>query len=240
MGDKFLEFLGAVVVAGGGIGVITFLLFRFFGEKWLESKFAERLADYKHRHQQELEQLRFRINSMFDRRTKLHEKEFEVLPEMWSRLNDAYWFARSFTSPLQFLSDLNRMSEPEIDELLKSSPISEWQKKAVMKEADKTKYYDDAMFWHRLGECKKAARDFHVYRLKSGIFVPEPLRAKFSEIEEAIWDAIGEKEMTKQYPDTRKLTGTKEEVLRKDAEKKLNDLQREVHERLWDSKEGAL
>jgi hypothetical protein len=61
-------------------------LFKVLGEKWLNAKFEERLAQYKHAQQKEIEQLRFRINSLMDRTTKLHQHEFDVLPEAWSRL----------------------------------------------------------------------------------------------------------------------------------------------------------
>ena len=51
--------IGTVVVAGGGVSALTYGLFRFFGERWLNAKFEERLAIYKHAQQKELEHLRF-------------------------------------------------------------------------------------------------------------------------------------------------------------------------------------
>ena len=52
--------------------------------QWLDSKFAERLEAYKHQQQRELEQLRFQINALFDRVTKLHQREFQVLPDAYA------------------------------------------------------------------------------------------------------------------------------------------------------------
>jgi hypothetical protein len=78
-----LAAIGALIVGSGTIGAIAFGLFKVLGEKWLNAKFEERLAEYKHAQQKEIEQLRFRINSLMDRTTKLHQHEFEVLPEAW-------------------------------------------------------------------------------------------------------------------------------------------------------------
>jgi hypothetical protein len=54
--------IGTLVLAGGGISAIAYGLFRFFGERWLNAKFEERLAAYKHAQQKELEHLRLEIN----------------------------------------------------------------------------------------------------------------------------------------------------------------------------------
>lgn len=234
--EGVLKIIGAVVLAGGGIGAIAYYALRIFGEKWLESKFAERMADLKHKHQKELEEVRFKINSMFDRTTKLHQREFEILPEAWAHLNDAYGHARSLTSPLQIFPDLARMSAPHLNDFLKECPLADWQKDEIRAASDKNKAYQEAIFWYRLYECRNHARDCHIFLRKNGIFLPKGMRRKFSDIEDLIGDALTEADMHKAYPDTRKLTGTKEEKLRKDGEKLMAELESEVQSRLWDSK----
>ena len=233
--DTILKAVGLIVLGGGGLAAIVYSFFRFLGAKWLETKFSERLEAYKHKQQKELEELRFRINSLFDRTTKLHQREFDVLPEAWGQLNDAYWFTRSFTSPLQTYPDLRRMTAAHLEDFLKDCPLTGWQKDELRASEDKTQYYQDAIFWHRLAECRKAARDCHVYLLKSGIFLPADLRRKFKDIEDLIWAAIQEHEMIKTYPEMRKLRDTKEEKLRVDGEKMLEALEADVSGRLWNS-----
>jgi hypothetical protein len=91
----FFATLGFIAVGAGAVGVFAWWLFRTFSEKWLSAKFAESLAAYKHEQQKELEHLKFSINAQMDRATKLHQKEFEALPEAWGRLMDAYGIIRS-------------------------------------------------------------------------------------------------------------------------------------------------
>src|ERR1700674_4226477 len=87
-----LEILGSILSFFGAIGAVVgaaYLFFKFLGEKWLTAKFDERLAAYKHAQQRELEELKGKINALMDRTTKLHQREFEVLPEVWGRLVEA-------------------------------------------------------------------------------------------------------------------------------------------------------
>lgn len=75
--------VGLVLGAGGGVAIVAYALLRFFGEKWMNAKFEERLAAFKHAQEKELEELRYKINALLDRTVKLHQKEFDVIPEAW-------------------------------------------------------------------------------------------------------------------------------------------------------------
>ena|SRR5215207_8611448 len=85
-----LATIGAALVGFGLSGAIAFALFKFRGERWVNAKFEERLAAYRPEQQKEIENFKFNINKLMDRATKLHQREFEVLPEIWSKLNDAF------------------------------------------------------------------------------------------------------------------------------------------------------
>jgi len=85
--------IGALVLGGGALTTITYWGFKLLASKWLDSKFAERLQALKHDQQKELEELRLKINTLFDRTTKLHQNEFESLPHAWALINDAHAYA---------------------------------------------------------------------------------------------------------------------------------------------------
>jgi hypothetical protein len=88
-----VHWLLAAVGGGGGCAAVAYLAFKFLATKWLENKFAERLEAYKHQQQKELEQLKFQINASFDRLTKLHQHEFQVLPDAWGVLVRSFHFS---------------------------------------------------------------------------------------------------------------------------------------------------
>jgi hypothetical protein len=73
--SNVLATIGAVVVGAGAVGAFAWWLFRLFSEKWLNAKFEERLAAYKHVQQKELEHLKFQINAQMDRATILQLME---------------------------------------------------------------------------------------------------------------------------------------------------------------------
>ncbi|WP_210482929.1 hypothetical protein [Microvirga antarctica] len=223
---------GTIVVAGGGISIIVYGLFRYLGERWLTAKFDERLQAYKHAQQKELEQLRFRINSLMDRTTKLHEREFDVVPEAWARLIDAHSSVKGFTSAFRSYPDVNRMTLPQLEEFLAGSPLTGTQREELRASHDKLEYYQKAIFWHHLDKCRSSCREFNVYLLKNGIFMPAEMKAKFTRLEELIWDALVEHEVNEEHnaiPRER----TKQKLLAVDGKTLLKVLEQDVQERLW-------
>lgn len=236
--EKFLQGLGAIVVAGGGLSLIVYGTFKLLAQKWLETKFSERLESYKHEQQKQLEQLRFKINALLDRATKLHQQEYEVLPEAWALLNDAFWKANSFVSPYRQYPDLNKMTATHLTEFLESSTLNGWEKEEVLAASDKTDYYIKRIFWHSMDDVQTSARKSHICILKKGIFLQPDLRKKFKDIDDVIWKALNEAENNerfKVYP----LDFTKRDVLLKEGPKLLEELEQLVQGRLWNT-DGSL
>ena len=87
--DEIYTFIGKIVAYGGGATVLAYAIFMFLGKKWIESKFDEKFAAFKHAQEQELERYRHQVNILLSRVTKIHEKEIEILPELWHKLQNA-------------------------------------------------------------------------------------------------------------------------------------------------------
>ena len=190
-----LATIGGVILGGGGAVGLAYWLFKVFGEKWLSAKFEERLAEFKHAQQKEIEQLRFKINALMDRTVKLHQREFDVLPEAWSRLNDAFSHVIGFSSRLQSYPDLNRFSADQLDEFLNNSRLQDWEKTELKAAKDRTQYFIKRIFWHRLSDARAACKEHHAYLKKSGIFILAETREKFYELDALMWDALTESEI---------------------------------------------
>jgi hypothetical protein len=227
--------LGVIAVAGGGLVGIAYGIFKFLGEKWLNAKFEERLAAYKHEQQKELEELRFKINTLMDRTVKLHQREFDVLPEAWGRLHDAFSIIRPVALGAQQSPDVDAMSEDQLDDLLEKSPLSGWQKKELKAVRDnKTRYYSDALMWRKLNDAGVAYANFYEYLSKNGIFIPEPVKAKFAQLNDLLFGAFMERRYSMQFP---KLPQKFDEgmVLHETGPKLLKALAQDVQGRLWNS-----
>jgi len=96
-----LEWIGAIVIGSGVLVSMVYAAFKYLATKWLDSQFAARLQELKHQHDREIEELRFKIAALLDRTTKLHEREFETLPEAWEKLIEAFGYATSTVAGLK-------------------------------------------------------------------------------------------------------------------------------------------
>jgi len=199
--QAILKLIGEVVAYGGGAAVITYALFRYLGQRWIENKFAEKLEAYKHAQTKELEEIKFKINSLFNRVTKIHEKEFEVLSEAWGKLNDVLNFLSSLVSPYQEYPDFKKMSNSQLEEFLRNARIYDFEKDELRKADNKVEYFIDVIFWHRLNDANRALSDFHLYIQKNQIFLSYDLKEQFMKIDEKIWDVLITRETSYEYKD---------------------------------------
>ena len=173
-----------------------------------------------------------------DRTTKLHQKEFDVLPEAWGHLTDAYGVVTATTSFLQQYPDLDQMNGAQLEEFLKDTPFKDWQKDEIRNAAKKTEKYAQSIGWYKISKCREACRESHLYLTKNGIFIPEPLKIKFQEIDKLIFDALVEHEINQQH-DFRGQQRLDESLkkLRTTGDGLLKELEKDVQSRLWDSQQ---
>jgi hypothetical protein len=174
--NDILDFVIKFLVAGGGGAAVAVWLCKLFGEKWLNTKFEERLASFRHEHQKEIERLRLRINTLMDRTTKLHQREFDVLPEAWGRINDAY--DKICGGMFRFDPNLENMTEAQLDHFLSKSSLADWEKNELKAADDKNRYYANCSVLHEMKDtllcynvwsfCSKK-RHFHRARAASEI-----------------------------------------------------------------------
>jgi hypothetical protein len=224
--------LGALVAGVGGVTAFAFVLFKWLGEKWLSAKFAERLEAFRHEQQKEIEQVRFEISKLMDRTTKLHQREFEILPKAWRLLVNSYHSAKKIIAAFQSYPDLNRMTPNQLDEFLAESPLQDWQKRELREAADKNKYYQGEIFWHRAHLARKALSKSAVYTAKNGVFMPPALKAKFNNLEKLIHGALIEHEMNEEHKLIPRQRVEQMKFLNQ-GESMFEELEGEVQKRLW-------
>jgi hypothetical protein len=225
--------VGAFVVGGGFIGAVgagAVWLSRTFSEKWLNAKFEERLAAYKHAQQKELEHLKGEINAQFDRTTKLNQREFEALPEAWRRLSGAYAVVVTLVSRFQSIPDVSRMYPDQLEDFLADSELSEWERQAIRDATDKTEAYRRQFEPYKIAKAKKASHKFYVFFRSNGIFIREPIRKLFEMVDDLVIAALTEHEMNFQHS-TRSFVAI--DKLGSEGELAFKKLEREVQDYLW-------
>lgn len=193
--DVLLKFLGEVLAYGGGAAGVAYLLFQFLGKTWIENKFAQRLDQLKHQQALELQKLRVEIDSLLSGALKLQEREFSVLPEAWSKLDEAHGLVAWLVSPMQSYANVDRMTPVQLEEFLKETEFTDSQKDDVRNAREKGRTYQEIYFWHRLHRVKKSFGELQNFVARNGIFLPQELKGKFSKISEMLWAAVVSKEV---------------------------------------------
>lgn len=238
MYDQAIVFLAKLLLAGGGLAVVIWKLLERFGSGWLESEFDKRLKALEHEHNKEIERLRSDLTRAFDRRSKLHQREFEVLPEVWAKTCDAYWNTRGLVSLIQSHPDLNRMSGPQLEDFLSECELREWQKDELRREGDKTRYYMDKVFWHRLQKTRGMVTAASNALGKLGIFINKDTRQGIDDLNSLLWNALVEEEMNHAERPVPRLRDDISRLL-KEGEKLRDDLESEIRDILWEKSQGA-
>jgi hypothetical protein len=189
--------LGNLGVAIGG----AVALFKWFGQKWLENRFAKDLEEFKsqktqaleeikHERTKEIEAIRRTVQWEYSRISKIHEKEFEVLPEAWFLLHDAHGRTGHLMLALKRYPDFQRLPDVEFEEFLKETRLTETQKDEMRSALDRFQYYSTAMFWIELNDAHSAQVKLNNYIIKHRIFMTPNLQASFTAVSHTLADAL--------------------------------------------------
>jgi hypothetical protein len=100
-----------VILPGATAASVSFALAKKYGEKWLDARFSARLELLKHEQTKEIESMRQRVQWEFSRISKIHEKEFEVLPAAWLMLHEAHGRTANLVGRLKQYPDLDSMDD---------------------------------------------------------------------------------------------------------------------------------
>jgi hypothetical protein len=126
--------------------------------------------------------LKHEINSLFSRVSKVHEKEFEVLPEAWSLLQQAHGKVFKACSGMRRYRDLTRMSDLEFEDFVTNCPLADYEKSELRGATDRHKYYRDKIVWVEIREAREACAKLNNYLALNSIFMGEALREPFKQI----------------------------------------------------------
>lgn len=192
--DELHIFIVNLLTYSSGAAGIAFLMFRFWGEKWIENKFKKQLEEDRHTHAKELQDLKKKLDSELNRTLKIQEKEFEVLSEAWEKLKVAENGMRVAVSLARLGIDIDKFSPSELDEFLSKRKFMEVHKLQLKEAKDKSKFYDEIIVRYELSDALVAFHDFLSYIRKNSIFIRPQIEEKFLKIEEKMREVISLKQ----------------------------------------------
>jgi hypothetical protein len=176
--DQIYSLLGHLILDAGAAALLLFAAIKFLGGKYIETKFAI-----------ELERAKSEINLLSSRTLKLRDKEYEILPEVWSKLNDAHFALQRCLKLLRESTNLERMSDEDFQDFLKNSDLTGQEKKFIAQSSHKNRDYLHLLEWRDINNANKLFGEFHRYLENVRIFLDPELKQKFDKIDDYIWSA---------------------------------------------------
>ena len=188
------NFLWKVIAYSGGAAVIAYYIFRLLGKSWIENKFAEKLAQFKHQQALELQRLRIEIDAMLSGAIKLQDREFDILPKVWAKLDQAHSLVAWLVSPVQSYLDLNGLDGQELAEFFRASPeLPDSKRQKIAQSQNKTETFIKIIFPIRLDKVRAAVSELRNEVALNGIFLPVELKNKLNVVIDLLWSAIDSK-----------------------------------------------
>jgi len=169
--------------AGGGAAVAIAVIKRF-GEKWLDARFAQRLERLKHEQSKEIEGMRRRVQWEFSRISKIHEREFEVLPKAWLMLHEAHGRTSDLVGRLKQYPDLDNMDDPMYEAFVAGTDLPDFRKQELRETPRGKRYkaYTDLIAWVELADADNAQVRLNNYLIENRIFMESRLSEAFRSV----------------------------------------------------------
>ncbi len=228
----------------------AYALFKYAGQKWVERLLSrdleqfkreqqEKLEGFKGEQQKELERLRHLLST---RVSKIHEKEFEVLPAIWLLLNDLNGAVhRAVDLTFKPYPDFRSFSDAQLEGFLLSEPIasmfSEYQKNELRKATDKDTYYMEALMSKYISEAENKHRIFLNYLIEHRIFMTDDLRARLEDARKALFGALTSYSIGKSANDWEMMRHGQDDML-KNMQTRINEVEQAIQKRLCSGSAG--
>ena len=185
------DWITGILASVASSGAFTYGLIRLFGNKLLDHQFAKGLERYK-----------FKIDSQFDRISKIHEKEFEVLPRIWALVLKARSILYSLSNPSQEYPNLDVVSQEELEEFLEQSDLKRTDKDKLRASKHRVKDYQLISYIKKLNTANHAIAEMDAYYHANKIFLTTDmngsiwaLRSDFIKAFVTLKNAYGEESM---------------------------------------------
>ncbi|WP_207539265.1 hypothetical protein [Sabulicella rubraurantiaca] len=190
----FLAQLGINAVVALGV---AWAAVKFLGKSWVDHLFSRQLKELEFRHEQQITSLKLDLDIIRNRISKLHDQEFVVLPEVWSKMSAALSTTIAATDPQRVHPSAIGMNEGELKEYLETAPLLIWEKGIIRNfTGDQHRERDAALHnmldWAGYRKARQLAEEFRAFLQSRRIFMSEELTSRLDRCNETLDSAISE------------------------------------------------
>ena len=236
--ESLWQYVGQVVVLGGGGVAVGFALFKFLGEKWLDGKFAERLQTLKAAQDEQFRHVQSFIDREIHRARKLYDREFETLSEAWKLFCASY--NNGLATGTDMYPQLLRYSKAELSDFLDTTAMRSFEKEEVLG-MDSERWTEHFRRWsnfQRLRSYWDVRRTFTDFLSANAIFWSPGIKEKFVALDALIGVSIAEMQQRLELTEYHSFDAATK--LHRDGPVLKAQLEDVIQQRLWSSNSGKV
>lgn len=167
-------------------------LLKYVITKWLDNKFESRIQKMQHDNELQLKKIEVQLNAKLDRETKINQKDFEVIPEMWVKISESFRMVNELRFSFQQQPDLNTRNDLEVRNIIGCYGMSQSEQDEILNSTDKNVSFSLWKDRNRSIEADAAYRDSVLYLTRNSIILGAELKMKLLALHRLMRAAITE------------------------------------------------
>jgi hypothetical protein len=217
------------------LGVVGFIARTYF-KRWLDKVFDKEIEAFKHAQTTEIEHLRHRFSALVDRKIKLNEIEFRILPEIWDSLTSAFSVVHSYLHPFQESSDYRLLTAErwaEAVEAMEGLTPSERKKLTGASGTERNEVWKNTFKWKRHFQVEKSFAEFHNMMISQQLFLPTDIEMEMKKLDKLMQEALLERKIDLQMDDPHHREREFTKAFLEQSSSLHEQIMRMVQARLW-------
>ena len=190
VGWQVLSWIGQTL-ASSALAILAYVAVRStaIGERFLNHRLEQKIADQKHVHDEQIEELRAELGHLQDRGRRANELEFEAISKIWHAFVDAHMKVQQAIIDYMSFPDLNKLGAEDVAAFLEGGELAPQQRKQVIDAPDKVRMYSKIMRLRKINSAGSAIYDGRLLLRTNGIHIhaamADAFRNGFSMLSEA-------------------------------------------------------
>ncbi|GGJ35518.1 hypothetical protein [Neoroseomonas lacus] len=189
--------LAQIGVSAAAALTVAWAAVKFLGKSWVEHHFKQELEELKLGHNKQIERLKLDLDILRSRISKLHDQEFTVLPEVWSKMAAALSTMIAASDPQRPYANTIGMNDGELNEYLETTRLLAWEKGEIRnfprdEQKGREAKLHNMLDWANYSKARQLAEEFRSFLQSRRIFMSDELTRELDRCSEMLDRAVAE------------------------------------------------
>ena len=189
------------ILLGGVSGASVSGLIFWLSKRKIDHFFAKELEDHKKKLDDKSRQAEHEIQKLFNKVTMVQQKEFEVLPIAWEKLNEVHRVLNHYSQPVIDI-DISQASSESIKNMLLSFEWKSIEIDAVAFSKDKNTLFKEIQINRKRRLLDEAVSSFFTYVSNNTIFMTGEIKKEFGIAANKYYEFVAKYPYTEYIEDT--------------------------------------